>query len=185
MTPEVMDTCRSEMKEAIEFLKREMGKVRTGRASPHLLDGIKVNYYGTPTPLNQLATISIPESRLIAIQPWDINSIGEIEKAIQKSGLGLNPSNDGKIIRITIPALTEERRKELAKVVRKLAEEGKIQVRNARRDANEMLKSLKKDKEISEDEMFRAQDEVQKITDEFIKKVDELLQAKEKEIIQF
>jgi len=185
MTPEVMDACRSEMKEAIEFLKREMGKVRTGRASPHLLDGIKVNYYGTPTPLNQLATISIPESRLIAIQPWDINSIGEIEKAIQKSGLGLNPSNDGKIIRITIPALTEERRKELAKVVRKLAEEGKIQVRNARRDANEMLKSLKKDKEISEDEMFRAQDEVQKITDEFIKKVDELLQAKEKEIIQF
>ncbi len=185
MIREVLDTCRSEMEMAIESLKREMGRVRTGRASPHLLDGIKVNYYGTPTPLNQLATISIPESRLIAIQPWDINSIGEIEKAIQKSDLGLNPSNDGKLIRITIPTLTEERRKELVKVVRKLSEEGKIHIRNSRREANEMLKSLKKDKEISEDDMFRAQDEVQKITDEFIEKADDLLEAKEKEIIQF
>lgn len=173
------------MQNAIESLKREMSRVRTGRASPNLLDGIKVNYYGTPTPLNQLATISVPESRLIAIQPWDINSLGEIEKAIQKSDLGLNPVNDGKIIRISIPTLTEERRKDLAKVVRKLAEEGKIQVRNARRDSNEMLKALKKDKEISEDDMFRAQDEVQKITDGFIEQVDSLLQDKEKEIIEF
>jgi len=185
MTREVMDNCKSEMQNAIESLKREMSRVRTGRASPNLLDGIKVNYYGTPTPLNQLATISVPESRLIAIQPWDINSLGEIEKAIQKSDLGLNPVNDGKIIRISIPTLTEERRKDLAKVVRKLAEEGKIQVRNARRDSNEMLKALKKDKEISEDDMFRAQDEVQKITDGFIEQVDSLLQDKEKEIIEF
>lgn len=182
---EIKDECRLEMENAIEALKREMGKVRTGRASPTLLDGIKVNYYGTPTPLNQLATISVPESRLIAIQPWDINSIGEVEKAIQKADLGLNPISDGKIIRITIPTLTEERRRELARMVRKLTEEWKIQIRNARREANEMLKSLKKDKDISEDDMFRAQDEVQKITDEFIEQVDLLLKAKEKEIIEF
>jgi len=185
MTREVMDTCKVEMQNAIESLKREMGKVRTGRASPNLLDGIKVNYYGTPTPLNQLATISVPESRLIAIQPWDINSIGEIERAIQKADLGLNPTNDGKIIRITIPTLTEDRRKELVRVVRKLAEEGKVHIRTARREANEMLKSLKKDKEISEDDMFKSQDEVQKITDEFVKQVDVLLQKKKKEIIEF
>lgn len=174
-----------EMVKSLDSLKREFSKVRTGRASISLLDGIKVDYYGTQTPLNQLATLSVPEPRLITIQPWDATVIKEIEKAIMKSDLGLTPVNDGKIIRVSIPPLTEQRRVELVKVVKKMAESGKVSIRNHRRDINEDLKQKKKDKEVSEDEFFKGQKEVQDITDDYIKKCDELTQAKEKEILEF
>ncbi|MGD8243378.1 MAG: ribosome recycling factor, partial [Desulfobacterales bacterium] len=154
-------------------------------ANLSLLDGIRVDYYGTLTPLNQMASLSVPESRLITIQPWDATVIKEIEKAILKSDLGLTPSNDGKIIRIAIPPLTEERRKQLAKSVHKTCEEHKIAIRNLRRDANEMLKSLKKDGDISEDDAFKGQDQVQKITDEFVAQIDSIYKDKEKEILEF
>lgn len=173
------------MEKSLESLKREFSKVRTGRASISLLDGIKVDYYGTQTPLNQLATLSVPEPRLITIQPWDATVIKEIEKAIMKSELGLTPVNDGKIIRVSIPPLTEQRRVELVKVVKKMAENCKVSIRNHRRDFNEDLKQKKKDKEVSEDEFFKGQKEVQDITDDYIKKSDELTQAKEKEILEF
>jgi len=172
------------MKNSLDSLKKEFGKVRTGRASLSLLDGIKVNYYDTLTPLNQIASLNIPESRTITIQPWDKQIIGEIEKAILKSELGLTPINDGNIIRINIPILTEERRKELVKVVKKMVEECKVALRNIRRDANENFKQMKKNKEISEDEAFKNQNRTQEITDEFINKVDELLKNKEKEIME-
>jgi ribosome recycling factor len=159
--------------------------MRTGRASLSILDAIRVDYYGTMTPLNQMATLAVPESRLIMIQPWDVSIIKEIEKAILKSDLGLTPSNDGKIIRISIPPLTEERRKELVKVVHKMCEDHKVTVRNVRRDANDLLKSLKKDGEISEDDAFKGQDQIQKITDEHIKLIDECYKDKEKEILEF
>jgi ribosome recycling factor len=165
-------------------LEKALNKVRTGRASLSLLEGIKVEYYGNPTPINQLASLSIPESRLIVISPWDNKVIGNIEKAIQKSDLGLTPTNDGKVIRISIPSLTEERRKELVKVVKKMAEECKIKLRNVRREFNERLKKLKKDNEISEDEMYGYQDDVQKITDKYIESADKILAAKEKEIME-
>ena len=174
-----------EMVKSLDSLKREFSKVRTGRASISLLDGIKVDYYGTQTPLNQLATLSVPEPRLITIQPWDATVIKEIEKAIMKSDLGLTPVNDGKIIRVSIPPLTEQRRVELVKVVKKMAENGKVSIRNHRRDINEDLKQKKKDKEVSEDEFFKGQKGVQDITDDYIKKCDELTQAKEKEILEF
>jgi len=174
-----------EMVKSLDSLKREFSKVRTGRASISLLDGIKVDYYGTQTPLNQIATLSVPEPRLITIQPWDATVIKEIEKAIQKSDLGLMPVNDGKLIRVSIPPLTEQRRVELVKVVKKMAENGKVSIRNHRRDFNEDLKQKKKDKEVSEDEFFKVQKEVQDITDDYIKKSDELTQAKEKEILEF
>ena len=174
-----------EMEKSLDSLKREFSKVRTGRASISLLDGIKVDYYGTQTPLNQLSTLSVPEPRLITIQPWDATVIKEIEKAIQKSDLGLTPVNDGKIIRVSIPPLTEQRRVELVKVVKKMAENCKVSIRNHRRDINEDLKLKKKDKEFSEDEFFKGQKEVQDITDDYIKKCDELTQAKEKEILEF
>jgi ribosome recycling factor len=173
------------MSKSIESLNRELKRVRTGRASLSILDGIKVDYYGTLTPLNQMATLAVPESRLITIQPWDVSVIQDIEKAILKSDLGLTPANDGKILRISIPPLTEERRKELVKMVHKMCEDRKVSVRNARRDSNELLKSLKKDGDISEDEAFKAQDEVQKITDEHIKLIDECYTKKEKEILEF
>ncbi len=173
------------MTKTIEALKHELNRVRTGRASLSLLDGIRVDYYGTPTALSQMASLSIPESRLIVIQPWDTSVIKEIEKALLKSDLGLTPSSDGKVVRIAIPPLTEERRKQLVKVVYKISEDHKVAVRNIRRDANEMLKSFKKDGEISEDEAFKAQDEIQKITDEFIKRIDETIKGKEKEILEF
>jgi ribosome recycling factor len=175
----------TEMEKSLDSLKREFSKVRTGRASISLLDGIKVDYYGTLTPLNQLATLSVPEPRLITIQPWDATVIKEIEKAIQKSDLGLTPVNDGKIIRVSIPPLTEQRRVELVKVAKKMAESCKVSIRNHRRDINEDLKLKKKDKEVSEDEFFKGQKEVQDITDDYIKKCDELTQAKEKEILEF
>jgi ribosome recycling factor len=172
------------MDKAIQSMEKSFNKVRTGRASLSLLDGIKVDYYGTSTPLNQVASLSVPESRLILISPWDVSAIGAIEKAIQKSDLGLMPTNDGKLIRLSIPQLTEERRKDLVKIVRKSAEECRIKLRNARRDANEKFKSLKKDNVISEDEMFTQQEEVKKLMDKAIVKADSILAAKEKDIMQ-
>lgn len=169
---------------AVEALRREFGSIRTGRASLALLDGIMVDYYGTPTPLGQLASLSVPEPRQIAIQPWEQRIIPEIEKAILKSDLGLTPTNDGRIIRINIPPLTEERRKQLVKVVRKRAEEARVAIRNIRRDSNEELKRLEKERHISEDEVKRSQDEIQKLTDSYITKVDEILDHKEKEIME-
>jgi ribosome recycling factor len=180
----IFEELHDAMDKAIQALDKSFSKVRTGRASLALLDGIRVEYYGTLTPLNQVASLSVPESRLIVISPWDSSVLGAIEKAIQKSDLGLMPSNDGKLIRLSIPALTEERRRELVKVVRKMAEEAKIKQRNARRDANEQLKGLKKDNEIPEDEMYGLQEEVQKLTDKAIEKTDALLSAKEKEIME-
>jgi ribosome recycling factor len=172
------------MEKTLSSLRTDLNKVRTGRASLALFDDIRVDYYGTPTPLNQMATLAVPEPRLITIQPWDTSIIGEIEKAILKSELGVTPANDGKIIRITIPRLTEERRKELVKVVRKMAEGAKVAVRNIRREANEQLKTLEKDKKISQDQLRQWMDKVQISTDKFIKKVDETLSTKEKEILE-
>lgn len=180
----VFEELKENMEKAIRALDKSFSKVRTGRASLALLDGIKVEYYGVPTPLNQVATLSVPESRTILISPWDSTIIGSIEKAIQKSELGLMPVNDGKLIRINIPQLTEERRKELVKVVRKMAEECKINLRNARREANDQLKSLKKDNDISEDEFFDYQEDVQKVTDKYIEKADGVFSNKEKEIME-
>ena len=185
MIDSIYDETRESMGKAIVALKKELKRLRTGRASLSILDGIKVDYYGTMTPLNQMATLAVPESRLITIQPWDVSVIKEIEKALLKSDLGLTPSNDGKIIRIAIPPLTEERRKELVKIVHKMCEEHKVSVRNIRRDSNDLLKNLKKDGEISEDAAFKAQDEIQKITDEHIKLVDDCYKEKEKEILEF
>jgi ribosome recycling factor len=185
MIDDIYQETRDSMGKTVEALKRELQRIRTGRASLSVLDGIRVDYYGTPTPLNQMATLAVPESRLITIQPWDASVIKDIEKAILKSDLGLTPSNDGKILRISIPPLTEERRKELVKVIHKMCEDHKITARNIRRDSNDLLKSLKKDGDISEDEAFRSQDEVQKITDEHIKLIDECYSEKEKEILEF
>ena len=181
---ELFKDTSGKMSRSLEAFRKELGKVRTGRASFSLLDGIKVDYYGTPTLLQQVGTLSVPESRLITVAPWDAKMIGPIEKAIQASGLGLNPSNDGKIVRIPIPPLTEERRKDLVKVVRKMAEDARIAVRNIRREGIERIKEKEKRKEISEDMMKRWQDKVQKETDGFIKKVDEILKAKEQEILE-
>jgi ribosome recycling factor len=172
------------MTRSIESFKKELGKVRTGRASFSLLDGIKVDYYGTPTPLQQVGTLSVPESRLITVTPWDAKMIGPIEKAIQASGLGLNPVNDGKIVRIPIPPLTEERRRDLAKLVKKMSEDARVAVRNVRREAIERLKEKEKKKELSEDELKRGQDRIQKETDACIKKIDEILKSKEQEIME-
>ncbi len=185
MKEEIFSELRQNMNATIEALKKEFMRIRTGRANTALLDGIKVSCYETQMPLDQVASLSVPESRLITIKPWDQSIIGEVEKSILKSELGLTPMNDGKIIRISIPPLTEERRKELAKLAKKMAEEGKISIRNHRREANELFKELKNEKEISEDEMYKCQDEAQKITDEFIKKIDETTAEKEKEIIEF
>lgn len=184
MVDEIFEDLKDRMGKSIESLKREYSRLRTGRASISLLDGIRVSYYDTPTPLNQMASLAVPEPRLIVIQPWDKTAIEDIEKAILKSELGLTPMNDGKVIRISIPPLTEERRKELVKVARKMSEENKVSIRNIRRDANEMLKDLKKEKEITEDDLYRSQEEVQKATDQFISQVDELCSAKEKEILE-
>lgn len=185
MIESIYQETREGMNRSIDSLKNEFKRVRTGRASLSILDGIRVEYYGTMTPLNQMASLSIPESRLITIQPWDVSVIKDIEKAILKSDLGLTPSNDGKLIRISIPPLTEERRKELVKIIYKKSEEHRVAVRNIRRDSNELLKGLKKDGEISEDDAFRAQDQVQKITDKYIKLIDDVCKEKEKEILEF
>ena len=183
MEAQVKDTS-ARMERSIEAYRKELGKVRTGRASFSLLDGVKVDYYGTPTPLQQVGTLSVPESRLITVTPWDTKMIGPIEKAIQGSGLGLNPSSDGKTVRIPIPPLTEERRKELAKVVRKMAEDARVAVRNVRREAIEKLKDREKKKEISEDVVKRGQERIQKETDAHVKKIDEILKSKEQEILE-
>ena len=185
MIQSIYDETRDSMGKSIASLKKDLKRLRTGRASLSIFDGVKVDYYGTQTPLDQMATLAVPDSRLITIQPWDVSVIKDIEKAILKSDLGLTPSNDGKIIRIAIPPLTEERRKELVKIVHKICEDYKVSVRNIRRDANELLKSMKKDGEISEDDAFKAQDQVQKITDEQIKLIDECYKKKEKEILEF
>jgi ribosome recycling factor len=185
MIETVLEDTRQGMNKKIEALKQELTKLRTGRASLSILDGIKVDYYGTPTPLNQVASLAVPESRLITLQPWDNTVIGAIEKAILKSELGLTPMNDGKIIRIAIPPLTEDRRKDLVKVVRKIVESYKVGIRNTRREGNEQLKDLKKEGDISEDEMFKAQEKVQKITDDYIETADKVGSKKEKEVLEF
>ncbi len=169
---------------AIESLKKDFGSIRTGRASLSLLDNIKIDYYGTPTPLAQVATLGIPESRQITIQPWEPKLIQDIEKSILKSDLGLMPNNDGKTIRINIPILTEERRKQLVKVVKKRAEEAKVAIRNIRRDINEEVRKSEKQEHVSEDEVKRLQEEIQKVTDQFIARVEEVLNHKEKEIME-
>ncbi|MGV8072989.1 MAG: ribosome recycling factor [Syntrophobacteraceae bacterium] len=184
MLNDIYADAKDRMQKALENLDRDYKRLRTGRASISLVDEIKVEYYGTSTPLNQLATLTVPDPRSISIQPWDATVIADIEKAVLKSELGLTPMNDGKIIRINIPALTQDRRRELVKLIKKKAEESKVAMRNIRRDVNEMLKDLKKEKEISEDDQTRAQEEIQKITDDFIKRVDSVYSAKEKEILE-
>ncbi len=181
---EVIVEMADKMAKSVETFKNELSKVRTGRASISLLDGISVDAYGSLMPMNQVATMTIPESRMIAIQPWDPQMVPAIEKAILKSNLGLAPANDGKVIRLTIPQLTEERRKELVKQVRKVAEEFRVAIRNVRREAIDTLKQQKKDKEISEDDLFRLQDEAQKETDIYVKQIDEVTEHKEKEMME-
>jgi len=184
MMKEVLSEARTAMDKAIKSLKRDMAKVRTGRASVSLLDDVKVDYYGVPTPLSQVATLSVPEARLITVQPWEKNLIGDIEKAIFKADLGLTPSSDGQLIRLPVPALTEERRREMVKIIKRMSEDAKISVRNARRDANETLKMLEKEKEITEDELKRGEKDVQQLTDEFVGMIDSVVQAKEKEVME-
>jgi ribosome recycling factor len=184
MEEKVVKEVEAKMEKTLSTLKTDLNKVRTGRASVALFDDIRIDYYGTPTPLHQMATLAVPEPRLITIQPWDTSIIGEIEKAILKSELGVTPMSDGKIIRITIPRLTEERRKELVKVVRKMSEGAKVAIRNLRREANEQSKGLEKNKKISQDQLHQWIDKVQSSTDKFIEKVDEVLAAKEKEILE-
>lgn len=173
------------MKKGVEVTVREFAGVRTGRASAGLVQGITVDYYGTPTPLQQVATVATPETRLLTIQPWDQSLVPVIEKAIMKSDLGITPASDGRIIRIAIPPLTEERRKDLVRIVRRMTEEGRVAIRNVRRDANEKLKALEKQKHISEDDLKKATDVVQKMTDKYIKELDVALAGKEKEILEF
>ena len=185
MKNEIMIEMKRKMDRALEVLGQDFSRIRTGRASVTLLEGIKVDTYGTAMPISQVASLAAPEPRLLTVQPWDTALMSDLEKAILRSDLGLTPSNDGKIIRIPIPPLTTERRKELVKSTKKMAEESKVALRNLRRDANEQLKELKKDKQISEDEAFKAQDEVQKVTDDYIKKLDALAAEKEKEIMSF
>ncbi|GAE29276.1 ribosome recycling factor [Alkalihalobacillus hemicellulosilyticus] len=184
MSKEIINDAKSRMEKAIDSLNRDLAKLRAGRANPALLDRITVEYYGAETPLNQLATISVPEARLLTIQPFDKSSIGEIERAILKSELGLTPANDGSIIRITIPPLTEERRKDLVKIVKKSAEEAKVAIRNVRRDANDTLKKGQKDGDLTEDDLRRYTDEMQKLTDTYTAKVDDVADHKEKEIME-
>ncbi|MFH1116451.1 MAG: ribosome recycling factor [Pseudomonadota bacterium] len=184
MIDELHREMKASMEKSVETLQKDLRRIRTGRASLALLDGIIVDYYGSSTPINQLATLSIPEPRQIVIQPWDSQAVSDIEKALLKSELGLTPMNDGKIIRIVLPPLTAERRKELVKVVKKMGEEYKVQVRNHRRDANDMLKEMKKDKEISEDDQHKAQDQVQKTTDGFVSRIDDVVAEKEAEIME-
>ncbi len=184
MIREVISETRLRMQKTIDDFGNELVSIRTGKASVHLLDGVKVDYYGTPTPVSQVATIHAPDASTITLQPWDGSQIKMIEKAIMASGLGLNPNNDGKIIRVPIPSLTEDRRKDMAKQVGKIAEDHRNVVRQIRRDANDRLKKMEKAKEISEDQEYTAFDEIQKLTDDFIKQIDELGRAKEQDILQ-
>lgn len=184
MPDEVLKHAQDSMKKSTENLQRELASIRTGKANPALLDTVKVSYYGQSVPLKQVASIAVPEARLITVQPWEKGLVAEIEKAIQASELGLNPQSDGTLIRLPIPPLTEERRKELVKVVKRFGEETRVAVRNIRRDANERLKKLEKDHSISEDQMHGRQEDVQKLTDDYISKIDEVVAAKEKEIME-
>ena len=181
---EIEGHAKTRMEKVLSDLQHEMASIRTGRASVGLLDSVRVDYYGTLTPLNQLATLHVPEPSLITVQPWDVSQIGAIEKAIRSADLGLNPNNDGRIIRVPVPPLTEERRKEIVKHLHVVAEDHKVAARNVRRDANENIKKLVKDKVISEDDDRRAHDEVQKLTDGYITKVDQAAKVKEKEILE-
>ena len=181
---EVDGSARSRMEKVLGDLQHDMAGVRTGRASVSLLDNVRADYYGTPTPLNQLATLHVPEPSMITVQPWDVSQIAVIEKAIRAADLGLNPGNDGKLIRVPIPPLTEERRKDLVKKLHHIAEDHRVALRNIRRDANENLKKLLKDKLVSEDEDRRAHDEIQKLTDSYIQKLDQAAKVKEKEILE-
>ncbi|MFH1655416.1 MAG: ribosome recycling factor [Candidatus Omnitrophota bacterium] len=182
---EIVHNTEERIKKAIEATKREFSEIRTGRASPSLVEGLRIDYYGTPTLLKQIASISIPDARLIVIQPWDLNALKEIEKAILKSNLGITPMNDGKVVRLSIPQLSTERRDELAKVVKNMAEEGRISLRTIRREANDSIKKLESDKVIAEDDRFKGQDAIQKLIDRYIKNIDQILEDKEKELTQF
>ncbi|MBO2531715.1 MAG: ribosome recycling factor [Thermoactinomycetaceae bacterium] len=184
MLEDVKKRSAEKMEKAIQVLKRDLASMRAGRATPALLEKVTVSYYGSEMPVNQLASISAPEPRLLVVQPWDKSALPEIERAILKSELGLTPTNDGNVIRIAIPALTEERRAELVKVVKKSGEEAKVAIRNVRRDANEEIKKMGKNGEISEDDVRRGQDEIQKLTDRYIREVDEVIAAKEKDIME-
>lgn len=183
-TKEVFQETEEKMKKAMESLKRELGNIRAGRATPAMLERVSVDYYGAPTPVNQVANVSAPEPRLLVIQPWEKNMLGAIEKAILKSDLGITPNNDGSVIRLNIPQLTQQRRAELVKMTKKSAEEAKVAVRNLRREANDALKKLEKEKAISEDDNKRAQEEMQKLTDKYIKEVDRIAANKETEIME-
>jgi ribosome recycling factor len=184
MPTDIFSDVEHRMKMAIEALRRDLATVRTGRASPTLLEGLKVDYYNTPTPLNQVASIHATDPRTLTVQPWDRKMLGEIEKAIQKSDLGLNPNNDGQVIRLVIPPLTEERRRDLVKIVHKKMDEGKVAVRNCRRDAHDRLRDQEKKKEISEDELKRATERLQKLTDRYIEEIEKVGHAKETEIME-
>lgn len=184
MITDTLTDAEQRMGKAVEALQRELATIRTGRASPGLVEHLRVDYYGTQTPLNQLATIAVPEARLLTVQPWDKGSLDSIEKAILQSDLGLNPNNDGAIIRLVIPQLTEERRKDLVRMVHKKVEDGRIAIRNVRRDDHEMLRDLLREKEISEDEEHRAQDQLQKITDRFVAEADDVGQEKERDLLE-
>jgi ribosome recycling factor len=184
MSAPIVNEAEGKMKRTVEVLVKELAALRAGRANPAMLDRVMVDYYGSPTPVNQMANVTVPEPRLLVIQPYDKTSIPAIEKAIMKSDLGINPSNDGNVIRMAIPMLTEDRRKDLAKVVKKRGEEAKVAVRNVRRDANDEAKKAEKDRTISEDDSKKLLDEVQKITDNCIKDIDKIMQAKEREIME-
>lgn len=184
MTKQVIDQTKDKMEKSVQAFSREIATIRAGRANASLLDKITADYYGAPTPINQLAGVSTPEARLLVIQPYDKTALGDIEKAIMKSDLGISPTNDGSVIRLAIPALTEERRKDLAKLVKKEAEDAKVHIRNVRRDGNEDLKKLEKNGEITEDDLRSFQEDVQKLTDQFISKIDDLAKEKENEIME-
>lgn len=184
MINEIKHDTESKMEKAIQAIRNDLGKIRTGKASPALLEGMTVEYYGSRVPLNQVANVGAPEPRLLVVQPWEKSLLGNIEKEILKADLGFNPTNDGIVIRIPIPQLTEERRQSLVKLAKKQGEDGKISIRNIRRDANDRLKSAEKSHEISEDNMHSAMDDVQKTTDSYIKQIDEILELKEKDILE-
>ncbi len=183
MTKDILTAMQDKMSKTVAVFKRELGSLRAGRATPQLLDRITVDYYGTETPLNQVANIAIPEARVITIAPWEARMISPIEKAIQKSDLGINPTNDGKIIRLVLPELTEERRRDLVKQVKKMAEESKVAVRSIRRDANEQVKKQRKDSVITEDDQKQEENDIQKATDKMIKEIDQIVAEKEKELM--
>jgi ribosome recycling factor len=184
MTDDLFEDAQRRMQKAVEALRQDLGSMRTGRASAALLERITVDYYGTPTPINQVATISVPEARLLVIQPWDRKMLTDIEKAIQKSDLGINPNNDGQVIRLAIPPMNEERRRDMVKVLHKKLDEHKVAVRNVRRDTHDKLRDREKKKEVSEDELKRATDRLQKLTDRFIEEMDKAGKAKEREILE-